>query len=311
MARPVGVHQVFLEYPFEDNQDQSKSVLTITQHDFKRLKSPNFLNDSIISFFMQYHLDTSVSPEVREQIHVFNSFFFSKIKPLRRNPEDEVALKRASRWLKGVDIFSKDFLIMPVCEQDHWVLVIICYPANIPNSKNRSARNDDIYEPAVLVLNSLPGYAPSVKKSLNHFLRYQWRVERKSIRRFPINEAKKNGIRLIFPHLPNQRNNYNCGVYILNYFYCFLKDPRGAYLRMFRKRDLEIWFEENNINIQLERKRMENLLKELRKTYLSEQSSKNLTKESQEIVIGSPSRRASSTPISVDGGESDAVIVIN
>lgn len=313
-GRTSNSNQVLLEYPFQTDTQASKSSITITKGDFNRLTPPNFLNDTIVSFFLQYHLDTSISPDVKSQIHVFNSFFFSKIQSLRRDSENEDALKCASRWLKGVDIFAKDFLIMPICYNDHWILVIICYPARATSLETRSLPNNQLYEPAVFVLNSFPGSAPSVKRSLGRFLRYQWLVERKSVRYFTIHNAKKTGIRLIFPDVPVQKNSHNCGVYILNYFYCFLKNPRLAYIKMFRRRDLRNWFDENNINVYLERRRMQNLLRNLIKHYQTIVEVNKVDQGSQEVIVDGHSHDSSSRddPAEIsDSDSTDSVIVIN
>lgn len=248
-------NRLLFEYP--DRQDDlSKSVISFTQHDLNQLRAPRYLNDTIITFFMQYHLD-KVQPQIKDRIHIFSSFFFAKIHSIReRQKEEDVSYKCASRWLGGVELFGKDFLIMPVCEKDHWLMVIICYPARKSSLNPKSVPDEELYEPAVFVLNSWYGCAPSVKRSLNQFLRYQWHVERGELRNFRIHDAKSGGMRLIFPKLPQQRNNYNCGVYMLNYFYCFLKNPRDAYIRMFRKRDMTDWFKQNDIDISCQRRKM-------------------------------------------------------
>lgn len=306
--RLTSSNRVVLEYPFDgDDIESNRSIITLTQNDVRLLKNSSFLNDTIISFFIQYHIDKKIDPEVRSRIYVFNNFFFSKIKSLRNQQNDDEGLKCASRWLKGVDIFSKDFLIMPVCEQDHWLLIIICYPANVPKFSNRSLHNDELYEPAVFVLNSFQGLAPSLKKTLNRFLSHEWMRQRNSIRIFSIQQAKRHGIRLVFPDLPQQSNNYNCGVYLLNYLHCFLKNPREAYIRMFRHRDLRQWFYENKINITRERTRMDNELKTLIKKYNDELKRKGSSQASQEVIIGSPTHSSQES----DNDEANQVIVIN
>ena len=34
-----------------------------------------------------------------------------------------------AKWTKRVDIFSRDFLVVPINESTHWSVAIICYPA--------------------------------------------------------------------------------------------------------------------------------------------------------------------------------------
>lgn len=272
-------------YPLEGKPDPTKSEITFTKHDEDKISPPKYLNDTVVSFFMQYYLDNKVDPHIKECVYVFNSFFFAKIKCLKVQ-QNEKGFKCASKWIKGVDIFDKDFLIMPVCEKEHWVLVIICYPSKTPSIKSQLISDEELYEPAVLVLNSSPGCAPAVKKVLQLFLKHQWLLERRSERTFSINNAKKTGIRLIFPKLPLQGNNYNCGVFILNYFYCFLKDPRAAYLRMYRKRDMRDWFKENDINISSQRRKMKELVN-IQKTLWQKSNNdlKHTASDSQEVYL--------------------------
>lgn len=273
------------------NSSNAKEVITFTHHDHTQLQSPNYLNDTIISFFMQYHLDNYVDTNLRNKVHVFNSFFLSKLKSIyskrtkdkpssgsnhddksdtsgsNNNNNNKININIsnsnncASRWLKGVKIFEKDFLFLPVCENDHWLLVIVCYPKHQPYNKPFTKPDEELTEPAVFVLNSIMEPAAGVKKALQKFLANQWRIEMGTDRSFSINNAKSNGIRLLFPEVPQQRNNYNCGVYMLNYFKCFLKSPRESYIKMFRQRSLVNWFEENDIKIQSERSRMIEIVK--------------------------------------------------
>lgn len=35
---------------------------------------------------------------------------------------------RVGKWTKSVSLFDKDFIIIPINEQQHWFLAIICYP---------------------------------------------------------------------------------------------------------------------------------------------------------------------------------------
>lgn len=256
VVKTENISKTLFEYP-PTEKDPARRVITFTQHDQTQLRTPEYLNDTIISFFMQYHLDHNVSKELMDRIHVFSSFFFAKIKAIKtKRKAEDISYSCASRWLKGVEIFNKDFLIMPVCEKDHWILVIVCYPSRSPSTKANALPDEELYEPAVIVLNSWNGCAPSVKKALSQFLKFQWHVERKDFRYFPIHNAKTYGIKLLFPKIPQQKNNYNCGVYILNYFYCFLKDPRRTYLQMYRGRDMTKWFEENSVDTFASRRRM-------------------------------------------------------
>lgn len=309
------VNPILFEYSSNGEINTAKGVITFTKYDLGQMRSPMYLNDTVISFFMQYHLDKNVDQKTKDKIHVFNNFFYSKIKPLKGNQDGEdISLKCASRWLKGVGIFDKDFLIMPICENGHWFLVIICYPWRESQGRKYVLMEDEsLHEPAVFVLNSSRHtFAPKVKKSLGKFLRYQWKIERGSERAFAIHNAKKHGIRLSFPDVPQQRNNYNCGVYILNYFYCFLRDPRQAYLKMMRGRDLKKWFDEHGINIGRERARMNEIVSTQAKHWQDRKGPETRVKQdSQDIHIDSVSNSSSSSIDVTEANSNNPVIVIH
>ena len=252
------------EYPEDrSNLEPGRSVIIFTKSDYNQLQPAKFFNDTIISFFMQYHLDHEVPPELKSCIHVFNSFFFEKIKSLKDKKDCSMpSFGCASRWFKGVDIFDKDFLFMPVCERDHWLLIIVCYPNSFSNSKPHEIPDEELKEPAVFVLNSAQGVAPPIKRTLGQFLQYQWFIEKEVKRTFCIRNAKPGGLRMFFPDIPQQKNSSDCGVYILNYFFCFLKDPRKAYIKIFRRHNMKTWFLDNQVDISRQRRKMTTLIKQ-------------------------------------------------
>ena len=38
---------------------------------------------------------------------------------------------RVKRWTRKVNIFEKDFVVVPINENYHWYLCIICYPGKV------------------------------------------------------------------------------------------------------------------------------------------------------------------------------------
>ena len=88
----------------------------ITQADLKTLHSLNWLNDKIINFYMSLLMDREKGNNT-PRIHVFSSFFYSKLQ------KDGYAGVR--RWTKKVNIFEMDFILVPVHMGDHWCLAVI------------------------------------------------------------------------------------------------------------------------------------------------------------------------------------------
>jgi Ulp1 family protease len=71
--------------------------------------------------------------KIREKVHIFNSHFFSKLNTTKAQNPDQCSVNydNVKKWTRHVDIFSKDFLFFPICEHEHWCLIIVCYPNEI------------------------------------------------------------------------------------------------------------------------------------------------------------------------------------
>ncbi|KAF5389178.1 hypothetical protein D9757_003427 [Collybiopsis confluens] len=67
------------------------------------------------------------NPDLAEQIHIFNSFFYKKLN--KKNPEE--GYNSVRRWTQKFDIFKKKFVIVPINENMHWYLAIIYQPEHV------------------------------------------------------------------------------------------------------------------------------------------------------------------------------------
>nr|XP_022918733.1 uncharacterized protein LOC111427716 [Onthophagus taurus] len=120
---------------------EGKGGLSINTEDYLCLAQDQFLNDVIIDFYLKY-IVMQFPEEQQQKIHIFSTFFYKRLttKPLkatrRMNPAEmdanlSAAQKRHVRvknWTKNVNIFEKDFIIIPINENCHWFLAIICFP---------------------------------------------------------------------------------------------------------------------------------------------------------------------------------------
>ncbi|XP_061826651.2 sentrin-specific protease 7-like isoform X1 [Nerophis lumbriciformis] len=112
-----------------------KGGITVTMEDLQCLDSGQYLNDVIIDFFLKYLLHKSPQA-MAERSHVFSSFFYKQL--TRRDNASEGSItescqrqkrhQRVKTWTRHVDIFKKDFLFVPVNQEAHWYLVVICFP---------------------------------------------------------------------------------------------------------------------------------------------------------------------------------------
>ncbi|EFA03603.1 hypothetical protein TcasGA2_TC013691 [Tribolium castaneum] len=128
--------KALLMYPAE-----GRGRITINTEDYMCLGQDQFLNDVIIDFYLKYLL-LNLPKERQDKVHIFSTFFYKRLttKPLKASrksqpteidPNLSPAQKRHSRvktWTKNVNIFEKDFIIVPINENCHWFLAIICFP---------------------------------------------------------------------------------------------------------------------------------------------------------------------------------------
>ncbi|KAI0695754.1 hypothetical protein C8T65DRAFT_584023, partial [Cerioporus squamosus] len=103
--------ELVLVYPF-----YGTGAVNVTRGDLKRLDPGQYLNDTIIEFGLKVWLEglRKDQPELAEQVHVFNSFFYKKL-VTKKNVADTYASVR--KWTSKVDIFSKKYIIVPINEK--------------------------------------------------------------------------------------------------------------------------------------------------------------------------------------------------
>ncbi|XP_050951384.1 sentrin-specific protease 7b isoform X3 [Labeo rohita] len=113
----------------------SKGGITVTTEDLECLKDGEFLNDVIIDFYLKYLLLERADKDVAERSHIFSSFFYKQLTRkdtgCSEEPGSTAAYRRHQRvrtWTRHVDIFSKDYLFIPVNHEAHWYLVVVCFP---------------------------------------------------------------------------------------------------------------------------------------------------------------------------------------
>jgi sentrin-specific protease 7 len=110
----------------------------------------------LIVFFFHRYLQFGKYKDreaVLERTHIFTTYFYKRLTtrptskrqggsnsgsggPVRLHPvEDDPNLTpaekrydRVRKWTKKVNLFDKDFVIVPINEHAHWFVCIICFP---------------------------------------------------------------------------------------------------------------------------------------------------------------------------------------
>ncbi|RMY66111.1 hypothetical protein D0863_08672 [Hortaea werneckii] len=116
---------------------QGARRVTVEFSDLERLDEGEFLNDNIISFAMR-RLEEQMAPEEKENVHFFNSYFYSFL--TTKNGRKAFNYDAVKRWTKNKDIFSTRYIVVPICVDLHWFVAIIC---NLPELSRKLAGDDE------------------------------------------------------------------------------------------------------------------------------------------------------------------------
>ncbi|GAB0091221.1 hypothetical protein DMENIID0001_060350 [Sergentomyia squamirostris] len=125
------VHQILI-YP------QEIGGISINIEDYSCLAINQYLNDVIIDFYLNYLRVAVFTEEQRRRAHIFSSFFYNRLTAMseqQHQMEKDLKMTASQKrhhsvkeWTKNVNLFDKDFIIIPINEQSHWFLAIICFP---------------------------------------------------------------------------------------------------------------------------------------------------------------------------------------
>ena len=173
---------------------------------------------------------------MKEDVHIFSSHFYSRLKgslfnekrsnQTPRQSKSQTAYQRVKSWTRKLDIFSKRMLLFPICEEDHWYLIIVCNPGIIDvqhqstNGVSTGRKLGKEIAPSILLFDSLGLTQPSAVSKIRSYLYYEY-LERKGV------GLSFGRDKMILHNLsvPLQPNECDCGLYLLHYVELIFEDP--------------------------------------------------------------------------------------
>uniref|UniRef100_A0A1A9V6V2 Ubiquitin-like protease family profile domain-containing protein n=1 Tax=Glossina austeni TaxID=7395 RepID=A0A1A9V6V2_GLOAU len=111
--------------------------ISIHTIDYLCLATDQYINDIIIDFYLKWFYDRIPKVE-RDRTFIFSALFYQTLTAFARdiNPhkrvnetDHEKSHVRVRNWTKNVNLFEKDFIIIPINENSHWFLAIVCFPS--------------------------------------------------------------------------------------------------------------------------------------------------------------------------------------
>ncbi|XP_052015603.1 sentrin-specific protease 2-like [Apodemus sylvaticus] len=172
--------------PLEDILS-SRFKLQVTREDIQTLESGRWLNDDIINFYLNLLVERN-EEQGYPALHVFSTFFYPKLK--------HSGYSSVKRWTRGVDIFEKEVIIVPIHQQVHWSLVVI-----------------DIRKQNIAYLDSMGQSGNSICETIFQYLQNESRT-RRNIELDPL-EWKRYS--MTSEEIPQQLNGSDCGVFTCKY----------------------------------------------------------------------------------------------
>ncbi|CAJ2636481.1 unnamed protein product [Trifolium pratense] len=233
---PEYLKEAKVYFPSRDDPE----CVEICYNDMECLAPEGYLTSTIMNFYMRY-LQQRVSLTILDCCHFFNTYFYKKLTEAVSCKESnrETIFAKFRRWWKGVNIFQKAYVLIPIHQDCHWSLIIICIP-----DKDESG-------PIILHLDSLGLHSSeSVFDNIKSYL-----IEEKNYLSrecassdVPIADriwkslSRRIETRVIA--VPQQKNEYDCGLFVLYFIERFMEEaperPKKKDLaKMFSKK----WFE--------------------------------------------------------------------
>ncbi|NXL44072.1 SENP7 protease, partial [Podilymbus podiceps] len=130
-VRETGAVKNLIVYP----PPPAKGGLGVTSEDLECLEYGEFLNDVIIDFYLKYLFLEKAPKHLADRTHIFSSFFYKCLTRTEKNAEGDLKVSVAQRrhrrvrtWTRHINIFSKDYIFVPVNEESHWYIAVICFP---------------------------------------------------------------------------------------------------------------------------------------------------------------------------------------
>ncbi|NXH72159.1 SENP7 protease, partial [Hydrobates tethys] len=130
-VRETGAVKNLIVYP----PPPAKGGLGVTREDLECLEYGEFLNDVIIDFYLKYLLLEKAPKHLADRTHIFSSFFYKCLTRTEKSSEGDFKVSTAQRrhrrvrtWTRHINIFNKDYIFVPVNEESHWYIAVICFP---------------------------------------------------------------------------------------------------------------------------------------------------------------------------------------
>ncbi|XP_058758699.1 ubiquitin-like-specific protease 1D isoform X2 [Vicia villosa] len=220
-------------FPSRDDPE----CVEVCYNDMECLAPEGYLTSTIMNFYIRYL--KHVSPTISDY-HFFNTYFYKKLKEAVSCKESnrDTLFAKFRRWWKGVNIFQKAYVLIPIHQDLHWSLSIICFPDK-----------EDESGPIILHLDSLGLHSSRIVfENIKSYLIEERNYLSKECVSSDVPIADRiwkslsRRIETEVMRVPQQKNEYDCGLFVLYFIERFMEEAperlKKKNLAMFSKK----WF---------------------------------------------------------------------
>ncbi|KAJ3357266.1 Diacylglycerol O-acyltransferase 2 [Entophlyctis luteolus] len=184
------------------------NCVTLHRDDLTRLREGEFLNDTLIEFYIRWSTQTYALDKIPlGQFHIFNTFFYQQL-----TAADET---RGAKKRIGAD----------ASVGLHWYLAVLWNPGGfLLNGKKESIFDLEAGpiissdECKIFIFDSLDGKHPNVSKVLSSYLRLEAREKLQK-------DCFEENIKIVYAKVQPQLNYCDCGIFLCHYITLMLRCP--------------------------------------------------------------------------------------
>ena len=162
--------------------------ITIGPKDLASLKSPNWVNDQAINFFLEMVQERSLRSDNLPRVQVLTTFFMPRLL--------DFGYAKVSRWTRNIDVFAADLVFFPLHLGAHWTLLVVDF-------RTRSIRYYD---------------SMHSRRGLYYLRRLLgWLVKEHKAKKKNYDFDKDSFSLVVVESCPKQNNGFDCGVFMLQF----------------------------------------------------------------------------------------------
>ncbi|EDL14432.1 mCG147490 [Mus musculus] len=188
----------------------SRFKLLITRGDIQTLKNGQWLNDEVINFYMNLLVERNEN-QGYPALHVFSTFFYPKLK--------HSGYSSVKRWTRGINLFEKELILVPIHQRLHWSLVVI-----------------DLRKQSIAYFDSMGQTGKSICETIFQYLQN----ESKTRRNIELDPLEWKQYSMASEEIPLQMNGSDCGMFTCKYADYIARDQPVTFSQQhmptFRKR---------------------------------------------------------------------------